>query len=105
MPETTRSGADGRRVDLRDRDVHAVGRRAVNLVHAIAQPFHSERTTERQRVADRARLDVRRDDGDFAEVIECGGKRMDAVRMDAIVVGNQDSGHEKDRIRRGAEEL
>jgi hypothetical protein len=88
IPETTRSG-----VHLRHRDIHTVGWRAIHFVHAIAQSFHPQRTTQRQRVPDRARLDVWRDDGDLSKVMQCRSERMDAVRVDAIVVGNQDSGH------------
>ena len=44
-------------------------------------------------MSDRAGLDVRRDDCHVAEVSEGGRKRMDAVRMDAVVVGDQDLCH------------
>jgi hypothetical protein len=44
-------------------------------------------------MADCARLGVRRDNSDFSEAFKRSRKRMDAVRVDAIIVRNQDSGH------------
>ena len=85
-------------IDLRDRDVDAVGRRAVDLVDAIAQPLHPKRPAQRQRVADRAGFDVRRDNRDFSEIGESCRQRMDAVRVDAIIIGYEDSGHQNVRI-------
>ena len=55
------------RSTLRDGDVDAVGRRAIDGVHAIGDRFEPERPPQRQRVSDRARFGKRGDDRDFAE--------------------------------------
>ena len=91
MPDTTRSGRP--RVQLRDGDVHAVGRRAVDFVDPLPQPLHPQRPAQRQRVADRARFDVRRDDGDLAQPLQRGRERMNALGVHAVVVGHQDFFH------------
>ncbi len=80
---------------LRDPDVHAVGRRAVDFVHAIAQPLHPQRTAKRKRVTDGAGLDMRRDDGDIPKGSKRGSQGMDAVGVDAIVIGNQYAFHQE----------
>ena len=64
MPETTRSGRPLGLQNLRDRDVDAVGRRAVHFVDAILELLHAQRPAQRQRVADRAGFEMRRDNGD-----------------------------------------
>ena len=81
-------------VHLRQRDVHAVGRRAVDLVHAVAQRVHPQRPAQRQRMTDGAGLDVRRDDGDLAERRERRGEDVNAFRVDAVIVGDEDSFHQ-----------
>ena len=54
-------------------------------------------------MADRARLDVRRDDGDLAEPRQRARERMDALGVHAVVVGHQDLFHvAKDKYSSGA---
>ena len=96
MPDTTRSGRPLE--DLRDRDVDAVGRRAVDGVHAIGDVLEPQRTPQRQRVADRARLVHRRDDGHLAERRERVGERRDALRAVAVVVGDENATHAGPRL-------
>ena len=54
--------------DVRDGDVDAVGRRAVDGEDAIVDRLEPQRPPQRQRVADRARLGRRRDDRHVAEL-------------------------------------
>ena len=77
------------------RDVDAVGRRAVDLVDALAQPLHAQRTAQRQRVADGAGFDVRRNDDDLAEPRERARQRVDALRVHAVIVGDENLFHRK----------
>ena len=65
MPETTRSGSAPNH--LRDRDVHAVGRRAVHGEDIVGDLLEPERPPQRQRVADGARFEHRRHDRHRAE--------------------------------------
>ena len=73
MPDTMRSMRPVEQ--LRERDVDAVGRRAVDLVNALADLLHPQRPAQRQRVADGARLDIRRDDGHVSEPAQRLGER------------------------------
>src|SRR5205823_13760264 len=78
---------------LRDRDVDAVGRRAVDGEHALADVLYTQRMTERERVADRARLLDGRDDGDVADAFQPDGQSHQAFRSVSVVVRDQDSWH------------
>ena len=62
--------------DLGDGDVDAVGRRAVHAVDSIADPLETQRASQRQRMADGARLLHRRDDGHVAETAESVRQRL-----------------------------
>ena len=81
------------REDVDDPQVHAVGRRAVDRVDALAQPLEPERTGDGQRVADRARLPQRGDDGDVADRAQRVRQRVQAFRVDTVVVGDENPGH------------
>ena len=81
------------------RDVDAVGRRAVHLVDAVAQLLHPQRPPQRQRVADRAGFDVRRDDG-RRRAGERSGQRVNPVGVHAVIVGYEDSGKSSKRSDR-----
>ncbi len=54
--------------------------------------------SQRQRVADRARLFYWRHDGDLAQRTQSLHERADAIRSIAVVVGNQDSFHGLERL-------
>ena len=84
--------------DLRDREVHAVGRRAVDGEDIVGHRFEPERTPERQRVADGARFEHRRDDRDRTKRPERLGERDDALGSIAVVVGDENSSHVIDRL-------
>src|SRR5207302_2489467 len=77
--------------DLRDGDVDAVGWRAVDGEHAVADRIETQRMTQRQRVADRARLLHGCDDGDVAERFERFRQRDDALGSVAVVIGHEDT--------------
>ena len=65
MPDTMRSGLPFQ--DVCDREVDAVGRRAVHGEDVRPNDVDAERSTQRQRVADGAGLLNRRHHGDVAE--------------------------------------
>ena len=75
----------------RDRDVHAVGRRAVDVVEVVVDALDSQRRLERQRVARAAAVTVRRDDDDLGERRQMLGERAQAACLIAVVVGKEDS--------------
>ena len=79
--------------DVRDRQVHAVGRRAVDAVGLRPDRLDAQRTAQRERVADRARLLHRRDDRHISEMSQRRRERLDTLGVHAIVVGDQNFTH------------
>ena len=77
--------------------IHAIGRRAVDRVKTLVVRFDSQRTPQRQRVADGAGLSVGRDDDDVADRFELFGQREDSLGVHAVVISDQNSGHENHR--------
>jgi hypothetical protein len=73
-----------------DRDVHAIRRRTVHVVHVVLGALDAQRRIERQRVARAAAVAVRRDDRDLREIGEMLRERPQAGREIAIVVGKED---------------
>ena len=95
MPDTTRSGRP--RENLRDGDVHAVGRRPVHGVDVDRRSCSSRsgrRSVSAWPIA-LASVD-RRDDRDLAERAERVGQRDDSLGPIAIVVGDENAKHEED---------
>src|SRR5262249_20171382 len=78
---------------VRDGDVDAVGRRAVDRKNPFRDVFEAEWMAERQRVADRARLGDRRDDRHLADFTQRAREGFDAVRSIAVIVRDQDANH------------
>ena len=95
MPETTRSGQPLEH--LRDRDVDAVGRRAVHGEDAIVDRLEAQRPAQRQRVADGARLSA-----GATIVTSPSGRSASASawmpRKIAVVVGDENARH-AERVR------
>jgi hypothetical protein len=75
----------------RDRDVHAIRRRAVHVVEILIDALHAQRSLERQGVAGTAAIAVRRNDDDFGNRLQVLGERAQAARLIAVVVGEQNS--------------
>ena len=75
------------------RDVDAIGGRAVDGVDAVADRFEPQRTPQRQRVSDRARFGLRRDDRDLAERCQRGRERLNPRREVAVVIRHQNAAH------------
>src|SRR5262249_17390907 len=72
--------------------VHAVRGRAVDRPALRTDELGAERMVERERMARRAPLLVRRDREDVADLGERAGEPLDALRKDAVVVGDEDPG-------------
>ena len=79
------------RKQTRDRQVHAVGRRALHEVDIGFGLADAQRHFERERVARAAAIAVRRDHRQVAEALERVAQRDDAARAVTIVVGYEDS--------------
>ena len=92
MPETIEIGLASKHV--RDRDVDAVGRRAVHRVNAGGDLVDSKRTAKRQRVADRARLLNGGHDRDLTKGRHGRGQRPNPLRVHAIVIGYENPSHQ-----------
>ena len=69
--------------------MHAVGGRAVDVIHALAMPVRSG--VERQRIARPAAVSIGRDDGDLRERRERLDQGLETVGTVAIVIADQDS--------------
>ena len=83
-----------------DSEHHAVGRRAIDLPAPLGAPHRTQRMMQRERMTGGALLAVRRDDGDFAQRLGRFDEALDAVREDAVVVGDEKA-HQRPRGRRG----
>ena len=87
MPLSTKSGRS--RHQRFDREHHAIGRRAVHLPAPLAALDRTQRVMQRERMARRALLAIGRDDRDLAERLGGRAQALDAVRENAVVVGDQ----------------
>ena len=96
IPEDDQIGQDVEQ--LRDGDVHTIAGRAVHLVDALPHLFHTQRTTERERVTDGARFGVRRNDGHIADGAQGLGEHVQPVGAHAVIVGDENLRH----VRRGS---
>ena len=94
MPETTSARA-ARLQDAVDGQVHAVGGRPVDGVAPRPQLLDAQRAVQREGVADRAPLAVGCGDDHLPERAHRLRQRRDPLRVDPIVVGDEDE-------RRGA---
>ena len=74
-----------------DREVHAVGRRAVDGEVAVRRAAHRQRPVERERVRGAGAVALGRDHGDLAQLAQRLGEQRDARREVAVVVGHQDA--------------
>ena len=74
----------------RDRDMNAIGGRAVHREVAVRRAPHRERPVERQRVRGARAIALRRDHRDLAELRERLGEQRDARREIAVVVRHED---------------
>jgi hypothetical protein len=74
-----------------DREVHAIGRRAVHVIHVVAELEHAQRHVERQRIARTAAIAVGRDDGDCRERSKRVRQPLQAFGAIAVIVADEDS--------------
>ncbi len=72
---------------------HRVGGRPIDAHHPVRDRVHPEWPVERERVARRALLPVGRDDRDGAERGQRFGQRADPIRLDPVVVRDEDVDH------------
>ena len=79
--------------DFVDADVDAVGWRAVDAIDTLADLLEPERPAQGERVPDRARFVLGRDDRDLAEPGQRRGQRFDAGREIPVVIGDKNSSH------------
>ena len=73
------------------REMDAVGRRARDAVAAVVHAGDADGLVERQRIAGARAVAIWRDDGDAADDSQTFGQYAYAGRVDAVVVGNQNS--------------
>ena len=78
-----------RRQDPGDREIHAVGRRAVDRELTGRDLLDPQRAMQRQRVPGRALLAIRRHHEDLPEGLESTRESLDALRANAVVVADQ----------------
>ena len=90
MPLTIRSGVAAK---LGQRQLHAIGRAALDGPPApplaVEDFLGHQRAEKRDRMPDAALLDRRRDDGHFAQPLQCPFHRRQAGGVDAVVVRKQ----------------
>src|SRR5688572_30967344 len=79
--------------DVRDGNVHAIGRCAVDGKDLRSDRVDAQRPTKRQGVPNRTRFLNRRDDRDIAEWAHGVGERQNTFGVHAIIVGYQDIDH------------
>ncbi len=72
-------------------EMHAVGRRARDAVTSVVHASDADRLIERQRITRAGAVAIRSDDGDAADDGQTLGQYAHARRVDAVIVGNQDS--------------
>ena len=92
MPDTTRSGTRLRMI-AQARLTQSVGVPSTPYTPS-RDVLDAQRAAQRQRVADGARLLQRRDDNNIAEGPYGGGQRVNSVRRNPIVIGDQNERHE-----------
>ena len=73
------------------REVHAVGRCAIDMIEAVRGAAQRQRTIQRQRVAGAAAVALGRDHRDFADGAERLGERRDSGSEVAVVVTDQNA--------------
>ncbi len=74
-----------------DREVHAVGRRAVDHVPGVGvHALHAQRHLERQRMAGAAEIAVGRDDGERRDALEPLAQEAQPFGAIAVIIGEQD---------------
>ena len=72
-----------------DRQMHAVGGRAVDIVRIGVVARGAHRHIQRQRIARTAAVSIRCDDGDGAQGLDRKTKRRQALGSIAVVIGKQ----------------
>ena len=72
-----------------DRDVHAIGRRAVDVIEVVLDALDAQRRFERQRVAGAAAIAVGRHDDDVGDGREMPRERAQAARLIPVVIGKE----------------
>ena len=77
-----------------DTDVDAVRRRAVDGVPPLAQRLHAQGPVQRERVAAGALLALGRQHVDLAQIGEGRREGHEPGRVDAVVVGDEEKGHQ-----------
>jgi len=89
------------RQQLHQREVHAIGGRPVDGVDPLLDALRAQRVLQRQRLAAGADLAVRRDDVHLAALAQRRAQRLDARRVHAVVVRDQDEwlSHRQERPR------
>ena len=93
-PDATSTGGSGR--SPRTRQVHAVRRRAVHRVLPLRDPIDPERPVQRERVAHRALLAIRRHHVHLAERGQRLGEHREPARVNPVIVGDEDHGRHVD---------
>jgi hypothetical protein len=78
---------------LRERDVHAIGRCAVDGVDLVVDALEPQRPAKRQRMANRARFGLRRDDHHAADGREGRGKGLNSRREVSVVIRDENRRH------------
>ena len=91
MPETTRSGLPSRTSSIAML-TQSVGVPSTEYM-SLADLLEAQRPSQRQRVADRARFDLRRDDGDVAERLERVGEDLQSFGKVPVVIGHENASH------------
>src|SRR5690606_5939895 len=72
-----------------DGEMHAVGGRAVDAVHALFLLDHVKRPVQRQRVARRAAVAIGRDDGDARRAAQFRCKATYSLGVEAVIVADE----------------
>ena len=73
-----------------EREQHAVGRRPVHLVGAVAAACRPQRPVQRQRMRGRALLAIGSDDGHLPQLARGRRQETEAARQDSVIVADQD---------------